>query len=271
MHPTPESVSPASSNRRGQPFLVRRCAGSGHHFDLHPPVPLQPATRLQLDLLLERPSLDLDAIVGVILSDVGATLQVLRVGALTLADSNRRRGRIDDCVVHLGKRKLRSALAAVFPMAAVRQDEAARQLWRRAQLTANLARTMAGRFPEVDAEQAYVAGLLHEAGRVPAVLGWNAGSIDVGDPVAVGRALVREWGLPVYVEPTLLLVGRDGTSHSSLREIVALAWDLANAIGHGRPLPKRVLGPSSRMRRPQHGKLPPLDPAPGPVRPFRIL
>lgn len=223
-----------------RPFLLDRGVATPRFFQQHPAVPVLPATRLQLDLLLGQPALNLQAILGVILNDVGASLQVSRAASRGTGSCDPRTGRIKECIIHLGPKGLRGATAATFSLADGRRNEAAQQLWTRARLTAELSQTMAGRMPRIDPSDAYLAGLLHESGRIPALLGWSSNQIDVNDAAAVGRALAREWGLPAFVGPTLLLSSGSLQPASRLHRVVAIAWEMSNAICSGHPLPKQA-------------------------------
>ena len=89
---------------------------------------------------------------------------------------------------------------------------------------------MASRFAGISPEQAHLAGLLHEIGRLPALLGWGVPNLDLGNTTAVGRALLREWQLPAYLAPTLPPASGFKPAGVSLAAIVATAWDLAGVI-----------------------------------------
>ena len=228
-----------------QPFLVSRNPANPTFFQQCPAVPVLPATRLQLDLLLAQPGLNLQAIVGVILSDVGASLQVMRALSRGGSCIPLRGGRIDDCVIHLGRKGLRSAISSTLLMTAGPGKEAVQQLWTRAKLTAELAKIMAARVPQLSPSDAYLAGLLHEVARIPALLGWKSDEFDVYDTAAVGRAMASEWGLPAFVGPTLLLSSGSLQPVSRLHRVVALAWEMSNAFRSGRTLPRQAFPPSA--------------------------
>jgi hypothetical protein len=213
-------------------------------FKEHAAVPVLPATRLQMDLLLGQSVLDLDAILGVILGDVGATLQVWREDSRTRKSGERRTRRIEDCVIHLGRNGLRHATATTLSTAGSQRNQAARELWTRAKLTAEFSRTIAGRVLKINPSDAYLAGLLHEVGRIPSALGWCSNEIDVNDVTAAGLAITRDWELPAFVGPTLLLSARSLQAASVLHRVVAIAWDLSNAICNGQPRPRKLLLPT---------------------------
>ena len=225
-----------------RPFLVRDAIP--RHFDGVPPLPVSPAVLLQLDLLLGQRSLDVEAIADVILADVGATLQVFRSSALLKRDSGERPTRIEDCIGWIGPRKLRQAIAPKGPKRAAHATRPVVTLWQRARLTAEIANTLSRRFAGMNPASAYLAGLLHEAGRVPAVLAWQVERVDLHDMVGIGRRLAHEWSFPAFVESTLQFAAGPAQSWTPLQRVVSTACDLANAVTNGRPLQRQVpLGP----------------------------
>jgi hypothetical protein len=239
------------------PFLVRRTGGVRRILSSHPAIPVQPETRLQLDLLLGAATLDLPAIVNLILRDVGACLQLFRSSSTKHDSSGTRASRIDECVIHLGRTGLRQAMSSVVSTEPGQRYEAIRQLWARARLTAALSETMAARFPELRSCDARLAGLLHEAGRIPILLDWTSRELDFDNPATVGRAMVGEWGIPAFVEPTLLLASRKARQAVSLlQQVVVVAADLANAICSRQPLPRGgiQMTPASGPKATGHGK-----------------
>ena len=244
------------SNGLLRPFLVERSALILSSFQNQPALPVLPATRLHLDLLLSQATLDLKSIAAVVLDDVGACLQLFRANRGARGAADQRTGRIEECVIHLGRKGLRQALSSVFPMEGRPRCRAVEQLWTRARLAAALSGTMAACFPEIRPSDAHLAGLLHEAGRIPALLGWTSRDLDLDDPVAVGRAMAREWALPAFVSPTLLLASIPRQSTTQLQRIVTVAWDLSNAICNRQPLPQRGIQrtPGGRSGSPVQGK-----------------
>jgi len=244
----PNSVQQITRSSAPLPYLVPRSAARLRCFDGQPQIPVLPATRLQLVLLLDQPSLDLRAIGEVVLSDVGAALQAFR-GARSLPGNRFRRiNSLEECIVLLGRAKLRNVLALKPNAESARAARAIRPLAARARLTAELAGTIARRFREIDPTSAYLAGLLHEIGRIPALLNWKVAGADLKDIVSVGSLLASEWGLPDFVEPTLQFTDCRVQPWAKLRRIVSIAWDMANAISGGATAPQRVLSAHSRAR-----------------------
>ncbi len=187
---TPSQIHRSSGN--GRLFVVATTARSRHFFAHQPPVPVLPVTRLQIDLLLNRPVLDLQAIVDIILADVGAALQVLRTSAPIRRIADRRTSHVETCVLHLGRTGLRRALSVLLPSAFEGCHDAAKPFWLRSQAAAELARMLGKAYFHVSPNDAALAGLLHEIGRLPQLLGWRAKGIDLNNPMTVGSALAAE-------------------------------------------------------------------------------
>jgi len=223
---------------------------------------------VQLDLLLGRAVLELDAIVESILGDLGATLQVLRVTARIRDGENHNLMRMCDGVVHLGRKGLRRALPRLLPSAPAGRNRAAWQLWRRAQITAELSRLLASRSTAVPPDEARMAGLLHDVGRLPMILGWRVERIDLADSTAVLCALAREWGLPSFATSIALPEAQPGSSPSAIGDIVAAAAKIANAISDARPGPVEKFDAVSAYS----GQVPTARPQPHfrPALPFRV-
>jgi HDOD domain len=226
---------------RNRPFLVHRRSACHRYFDGQPAIPVMPATMAQLDLLLGQAVLELDAITESILGDPGATLQLLRVTARSRDGADCSFSQVSDSVVHLGRMGLRRALPLLLPSAPAGRNRAAWQLWRRAQITAELSRLLASRSTAVSPDQARMAGLLHEVGRLPMILGWRAGGINLEDSTAVRCAMEREWNIPPGETSALLPEQKPAIRPSAIGEIVAAAAKIANAVSDVQPGPLQKL------------------------------
>jgi hypothetical protein len=225
-----------------RPFLVRSEHSRPRYFDDQPPLPVLPSTLLQLDLLAGQRPLDLHAITDVLLEDVGAVLQLLREVSARPLNHGRRPTRIMDCVVLLGHKQLQRALFRGG--VATRDTGVVVKLWRRSRLTAEISRILALRHREIEPADAYLAGLLHEIGRIPAKLSWNVENIDRDDYPAVEECLVREWSIPWFVAPTLHSFAGSFPSGSRLQQLVTVAWGISKAISS-----RKGLQPQGRSRR----------------------
>jgi HDOD domain len=224
----PSKTHRASGN--GRLFVVAKTVRSRHFFAQQPPVPVPPVTRLQIDLLLNRSVLDLQAIVDVILADVGAALQVLRISAPIRTIADRRTGHIETCVLHLGRTGLRRALSVLPPSGFEGPNETTKSFWLRSQIAAELARMLAKGRADISPNDAALAGLLHEIGRLPQLLGWRVPGIDLSNTIAVGSALAEEWRLPFFEKPSGHLAESGECKPCPMAGIVTAASDMAIAI-----------------------------------------
>jgi hypothetical protein len=153
---------------------------------------------------------------------------------------------MEEVIVHLGRSGLRRALFAADCGCVSRTNRDLLALWQRGRLTAELSEALACRYPDITPARAYLAGLLHEMGRLSATLGWQADNVDLSDPLAVGRRMAQEWCLPEFVEATLLFARDREPAWYHLHRVVRSAWDVANAVAQGgAPLPHFA---SSRQR-----------------------
>jgi len=222
LHNTPKEL------RREPPFLAR--PQRRLFFDQQPPVPVLPETRLLLLLLTSESAVGLDLIAKAILSDLGATLEVLRLTAADRAASIRDEFRVEDCIIHLGKKALRRHLEGVLSSTQPARREGARKLWHRAQIAADLSSRFAADRNDVNPRDAYLAGLLYEVGRVPAALGWVIEGVNVADAVTVRHALGIEWYLPNFMEGRLDRFSEGPVGDCIIRQIVEKAWAIATSI-----------------------------------------
>ena len=219
------------SHGNGRLFVVATAGARAKYFFAgHPPVPVMPVTRLQIDLLLNQPVLDLQAIVDVILGDVGAALQVLRISAPIGTITDHRTGNIETSVLHLGREGLRQALSVLLPSGFEGRHDAVKSFWLRSQIAAELARLLAKSSADISPDDAALAGLLHEIGCLPELLGWRATEIDLSDATAVAGTLAAEWGLPFYETSSADPAESGEREPSAISSIVAAAWDTANAM-----------------------------------------
>jgi HD-like signal output (HDOD) protein len=153
---------------------------------------------------------DREAITRLIRNDVGLTVQLLR---LAFAEPSRRRAghlNVGELVVHLGVEKLR-AMAAGIRLLACRPGgdgrlEACKTFWMRARRTAQTAEELAARTSARMRDTAYVAGLLCQVGRLPALLDWKVPGIESIHPAKIGFHMAKAWKFPsILVE----IIGRD--------------------------------------------------------------
>jgi HD-like signal output (HDOD) protein len=156
-----------------------------------PDVPIMLATRLQLELLLQEPVLDLRAVSEVILEDLGATLQILRLVGEEYAVEQERPIRIEDCIASLNAETWFEAVSR----ATLVQNSRVLRAWQHARRIGQLAEQLAGQEDGLRPGEGQLVGLLHEVGRLPQLLGWQTDAEEREDR-AIGALLAEHWHLP---------------------------------------------------------------------------
>jgi hypothetical protein len=158
-----------------------------------PDVPVMPETLLLLDLMVQETCVDLRQMSELVLADLGATLQILRLAGREYGTAHDRPVRIADCISDLG---LRPCLTSVSAQTIGRQEQMPEvaKLWAHSREIASCSKQVAQTMPEIDPEEAYLVGLLHSFGLLPRLLGWRESSV-VDDPLT-GLRLAKRWSLP---------------------------------------------------------------------------
>jgi HDOD domain len=229
-----ETIVPNSESHRVNPSCLLEFPALVPRSFVLSDVPALPATVIMLELLLDQPTVDLAAVSEVVLSDLGATLQILRTRSENWDQDEEQSCRVPARLVALGKDVI---LEAITPFAVVGPDfpvGADFELWEHSRLVAECARAIAPGFQGVDPEKAYLAGLLHEIGRLPEVLG------DCDRPrgeseVAVAEYLIREWALPRCVTGTLTPRAESASDTAEITKVVAIAHELVRLEHNPRP------------------------------------
>jgi len=166
--------------------------------------------------LCSRPQVEIHEIVALVERDPVLTSELLRVANSVLYVGNEPARTLQDAVVRVGLRTLRSMLYAVSVRGSLLGDRSlsvyAEEVWRQASSCAVLARTLA-KPVGMDAERAYLIGLLHDVGKLPllAMLRKAVNKESDVTPALVGRmfrqhheeagaALAHAWRLPEELE-----------------------------------------------------------------------
>ena len=172
-------------------------AGPASHFDLIrdlPDVPVMTETLLLMELMVRERSVDLSEISQLVLGDLGAAIQVLRLAGHDDVSMEGFPTRIEDCISGLG---LDVCLEAMSRRTIKRSSRSREMMesWAHARTMAENCRNLAeeGSF-SMNPEDAYLVGLFHTIGSLPAVLGWAMPP--VGGPEAIGLRLAQAWSLP---------------------------------------------------------------------------
>jgi putative nucleotidyltransferase with HDIG domain len=211
-------------------------------------LPVLPSYVIRLDSLLSSSSVDLNEVTKIIRGDSSLSSQILGLANLALSGHKLRTMAIPEAVVLLGSERLRTlVLSCAFVKFSgcwlSRSD--VQTFWQHSFLTASLSKKTAQRMAYPETEQAYVAGLLHDIGRLPLlIVAREEEEVENGKPPAnwldeppiereyfgldhceVGQSLGAAWKL----SPSLIdvLENHHTTSNairdSSLVEIVAAA------------------------------------------------
>jgi HD-like signal output (HDOD) protein len=181
-----------------------------------PPLPTLLATRLQLELLLADRPVDLRAAAGILMNDLGATLGIFRRAGEECGGGSNTPERLEECLASLGTDAWMEAVCAgaVERMADDDEEELAELtgFWEHGRLLAYACWLVAEQIEGVCPDEAFLVGLLHEAARLPALLGWSTPVVGSRDANVRGlhacsgelaQKLALHWHLPRYLWPVL--------------------------------------------------------------------
>jgi hypothetical protein len=164
-----------------------------------PAIPIMQETLLLLDLVVQEPSVDLREMSKLVLDDLGATLQILRLAGSEYGNFKDRPLRIEDCISGLGVQACMQAVSEEKAARHGRQRDIA-EMWAHSREIAQFSRQIATNLPETDPEQAYLVGLLHLIGYLPSVLGWDDSRKDPASEALNGLHIAKRWSLPYFVQ-----------------------------------------------------------------------
>ncbi len=165
-----------------------------------PSPPAMPDAVVLLELSLASNIADLNAVTGLIRTDVGLTVELLR---LAFRERGRHRASclsLGELAVDLGLEKLRTMAAATTLLSSRAQGkvafDACQEFWKRARQTAQIAEELALEISATIREAAYIAGLLCHVGMLPRLLGWAVPGIESADPAELGFRMIEAWKFP---------------------------------------------------------------------------
>jgi HDOD domain len=187
-------------------------------------VPVMSATVLGLEMLLHEPCIDLRMASELVLSDVGATIQVLRLVGSEYELATEHPCRMGECLASLDSSTWFEAVSA-RTFGCDREHAAIASLWNHCRLVAQYAQLVAESLDRILPEEAYLVGLLHEIGAIPKVLGFPNRALGVRDS---GALLTMEGSLPLFVLTAIRSVN-DSCSSSVWKFILNAAHELAGA------------------------------------------
>jgi HD-like signal output (HDOD) protein len=185
-----------------------------------PDVPVLSETLLLMELMVSERSVDLREISQLILSDLGATVQILRLSACDFSSIEELPTRIEDCISGLGVQACLEAMSRRIVKRSASRSEII-ETWAHARNMAEACRALAGEFA-VNPEDAYMVGLFHVIGSLPSVLGWWQTPPIAGHPDAVGQRMAQAWSLPRCVAQ-YFAPQRSTAGQNRWRELVQLA------------------------------------------------
>jgi hypothetical protein len=190
-----------------------------------PALPIMQETLLLLDLAVQEPSIDLREMSQLVLDDLGATLQILRLAGREFGNSNDRPLRIEDCISGLG---VDACMQTVSEERAARQGRqgAIAEMWAHCREIAQHCKEVANELPDINPDQAYLVGLLHLIGSLPSVLGWDDTRRDAAGEALSGLQMAKQWSLPHFVQQFFSEIQSTGCN-SEWSEIERLAHQRA--------------------------------------------
>jgi HDOD domain len=187
-------------------------------------VPVMSATVLGLDMLLHESCIDLRLASELILSDVGATIQILQLIGREYDFATESPRRMGDWIASLDADVWFGAISA-RTFVCDRKHSATTAVWRHCRLVAQYAQLVAESLEDICPEDAYLVGLLHEITVIPTILGWLKDAPTARDPDVL---LALDGSLPVFVLAAIRSVN-DSSSVSSWRFVLTAAHELAGA------------------------------------------
>jgi len=191
--------------------------------DLLDHVPVMQATVLGLEMLLHEPCIDLRMASELVLSDVGATIQVLRLVGREYEFAGELPTRMGDCLASLDAGTWFEAISA-RTFACAQENTAATTLWNHSRLVAQYAQLVAESLEGISPTDAYLVGLLHEIGSIPEVLDWPKGELGDTESAAL---FAMAGSLPFFVIAAIGSIN-DSRPSSTWKFILREAHELAD-------------------------------------------
>ena len=207
-------------------------AGQHSQFDLVrdlPDIPVMSETLLLMELMIRERAVDLSEISELVLGDLGAALQVLRRAGREDLSVEGLPVRIEDCISGLGLHACLEAMSRRTIRRTARHPEMI-EAWAHARTVAENCRSLAEETSfSLNPDDAYLVGLFHGIGSLPAVLGWNRTMQITGSPEAIGLRMAQAWSLPRCVAEYFAPL-RPISSANLWREIVRQAHQDGDCI-----------------------------------------
>jgi HD-like signal output (HDOD) protein len=149
-----------------------------------------------MELVVCQRSVDLAQVSQLVLSDLGATLQILRQASGENAMGGGRLERVEDCISGLGLEGCIEAMS-MCPITRSARFAPVYSAWNRARDIATISRFVAEKLAlNVASEDAYLVGLAHGIGNLPEILDWDWISQFGGNSDLAGLRIAEAWRLP---------------------------------------------------------------------------
>ena len=219
-------------------------------------IPAMPQAAMEASRLLKDPDADIADIAKIIERDPGMAANVLRFANSVMYGARFPIDTLDRAISHLGMRHMQTVVLQIA-MNRISGDVEARayaQLeWRHALACAMISRHLARLF-RLDPELCYLAGLLHDIGRLPVISALHKRGFETGMPEednatdiiaeclhrAVGVQVAKTWELPPVIQDAIgnhltgRLEGEESPATFPSTKVAEAAGDLCIAIGEGR-------------------------------------
>lgn len=196
-------------------------------------VPVMSATVLGLELLLSNRYVDLSVASEIVLSDVGATIQILRLIGKEYDAASDRPHRMGDCLASLDANEWFPAISA-RSFGCGKENVRLIEIWRHCRVVAQYAQLVAESLEQISPEDAYLVGLLHAAQAIPAGLGWSRAGSTTRDDEGV---FAIEGTMPLFVLAALR--SANDPTPSPWRSVLETAHELAgyelDSLAHDEP------------------------------------
>jgi hypothetical protein len=210
-----------------------------------PHVPVLPETLLVMDLQRDAESVDLRGFSEAVLSDVGATILILRLIGKEYGDSDGRPERIEDCIADLGIEACMSSATDGMRTETAEYDNII-EMWGHSTEIAKHCQRLADVKYGFNPSQAYLAGLLHDIGALPRVLGWERGDV-AGDYSLSALKMAMRWSFPDFLKDYFYEAYLPGKNRE-WTAMMAAAHDAANQTWAWCPLNELNCETPVRMR-----------------------
>jgi hypothetical protein len=161
-----------------------------------PDVPVLSGTLLAMELIIGQGSVDLAQVSQLVLSDLGATLQILRQAQRENVMGGSRLERVEDCISGLGLDRCFEAMAKRLITRST-HSACVYSAWHRAREIAVTSKLVAEKLAlDVTSEDAYLVGLAHGIGILPQILEWDWITHFGGNSDLAGLRIAQDWRLP---------------------------------------------------------------------------